>query len=447
MPGTIKRGSNWTGNYSRFSYDESKRQVVMLKELGKPVLDDEFNFLQDALLTMTRKGFRDAFGGASPNNGFQVVGTGANNDFTIKGGDGTVDNAGVFYVGGLRMILPSDVAYSTQEVPGAALTAPTTGTRLDTVYLDVYLDEQSPSDDPTMVDPTLNIETSRRARMFYSVQVAQGASPPSLEYIDANGRLHVTAVLATLNRTTSPAITPDLITDMRGKFRVSDAVAGGVAAHNTDLFAHYGATTGQRGFIVLATPTEAIAGSDNAKAITPFTLQAALGPIAGSGVPTGFEGFFLGASPPAGWLVADGSAVSRASYPILFAMVGTTYGPGDGTTTFNLPDNRGRSLLGSGTGSGLSSRPLGTQGGEEAHVLSQAELPNVSLGNGVVDDTGIAFNYGKITTDIPGAATTTMAIDTGGQPLTYQGLTGPLGSGAAHNTMHPYSAALPIIKY
>jgi len=51
----------------------------------------------------------------------------------------------------------------------------------------------------------------------------------------------------------------------------------------------------------------------------------------------------LGASPPAGWLLCDGAAVSRATFSNLFAIIGILYGPGDGSTTFNLPkfdDNR-----------------------------------------------------------------------------------------------------------
>jgi len=47
---------------------------------------------------------------------------------------------------------------------------------------------------------------------------------------------------------------------------------------------------------------------------------------------------FGAASPPVGWLLCDGSAVSRTQYPALFTAIGTTWGPGDGTTTFNLPD-------------------------------------------------------------------------------------------------------------
>lgn len=56
---------------------------------------------------------------------------------------------------------------------------------------------------------------------------------------------------------------------------------------------------------------------------------------------TGSVNFFAGTYAPTGWLKANGAAVSRATYADLFAYIGTTYGVGDGTTTFNLPDMRG----------------------------------------------------------------------------------------------------------
>lgn len=78
---------------------------------------------------------------------------------------------------------------------------------------------------------------------------------------------------------------------------------------------------------------------------------------------------------PTGWLLCDGSAVSRTTYAALFAAISTTYGAGDGTTTFNLPDPRGRAVIGAGLGSGLTNRVVAATGGEETHLLTAAELP------------------------------------------------------------------------
>jgi microcystin-dependent protein len=79
---------------------------------------------------------------------------------------------------------------------------------------------------------------------------------------------------------------------------------------------------------------------------------------------------FAGSAPPAGWLPCDGSAVSRTDYATLFAVVGTTYGAGDGSTTFNLPDLKGRVVIGvSGT------HALGSTGGSETVTLTENQLP------------------------------------------------------------------------
>jgi microcystin-dependent protein len=87
---------------------------------------------------------------------------------------------------------------------------------------------------------------------------------------------------------------------------------------------------------------------------------------------------FAGASTPAGWLLCDGAAISRTTYANLFTAIGTVYGVGDGSTTFNLPDLRGRSIFGldnmGGTSasrvtsgvSGLAGSTLGAAGGSEA---------------------------------------------------------------------------------
>jgi microcystin-dependent protein len=85
-------------------------------------------------------------------------------------------------------------------------------------------------------------------------------------------------------------------------------------------------------------------------------------------VPIGFMGPWPTNTPPTGWLLCDGRAVSRTAYRKLFSVLGITYGAGDGVQTFNLPDMRGRFFLGkaaSGTGS-----TLGATGGALDHTHS-----------------------------------------------------------------------------
>jgi microcystin-dependent protein len=87
---------------------------------------------------------------------------------------------------------------------------------------------------------------------------------------------------------------------------------------------------------------------------------------AGTTVPTGNISMYGGASAPAGYLLCDGSAVSRGTFAALFAVVASTFGAGDGVTTFNLPDLRQRFPMGkaaSGTGN-----VLGATGGAVDHT-------------------------------------------------------------------------------
>ena len=76
------------------------------------------------------------------------------------------------------------------------------------------------------------------------------------------------------------------------------------------------------------------------------------------------------------WLICDGTAISRTTYSALFSLVGTAYGAGDGSNTFNVPDLRSRSPIGYNTASitGRSTRAIAASGGEEAHQLSEGEL-------------------------------------------------------------------------
>jgi microcystin-dependent protein len=91
---------------------------------------------------------------------------------------------------------------------------------------------------------------------------------------------------------------------------------------------------------------------------------------------------FAGSTPPDKWLLCDGSQVSRITYKSLFEVIGTTYGAGDGSTTFNLPDCRGRFSLAkstSGTGS-----VLGETGGslDHTHAFSGVSISGTTSANG-----------------------------------------------------------------
>ena len=115
-----------------------------------------------------------------------------------------------------------------------------------------------------------------------------------------------------------------------------------------------------RGAIELATAAEVQAGVNTTKAVTPDTLTQSLSAL-GLAIPSGSVTAFAGSSAPSGYLLCDGSQQSRTTYADLYAVIGDTYGPGDGSTTFNLPDLRGEFVRGLDNGRGADAgRVLGS---------------------------------------------------------------------------------------
>jgi microcystin-dependent protein len=93
-------------------------------------------------------------------------------------------------------------------------------------------------------------------------------------------------------------------------------------------------------------------------------------------IPTGIIEMFAGSVAPIGWLICDGSIVSRIAFSDLFKIIGTTYGAGNSNNTFTLPDMRGRFPIGVGAGSGLTTRTLAATLGAETATLAETNLPS-----------------------------------------------------------------------
>lgn len=142
---------------------------------------------------------------------------------------------------------------------------------------------------------------------------------------------------------------------------------------------------------------------------------------------------YAGASAPPGWLLCDGSPISRVVYSNLFDVIGTTYGTGDSSTTFNVPNLRGRVPVGYDS-TQVEFDVLGEIGGEKAHILQIGEMPlhshslAANLGNNGSGSGELEGTYGNA------------------HRINDSGVTGDTGGGTAHNNLSPYVVLKYIIK-
>lgn len=160
-----------------------------------------------------------------------------------------------------------------------------------------------------------------------------------------------------------------------------------------------------------------------------------------AGSPVGAVSPYAGTSAPTGWLLCYGQAVSRTTYAALFAVVSTTYGVGDGSTTFNVPDLRGRVVAGqddmggssadrlTNQTNGIDGDTLGATGGAETHTLTTAQIPSHTHDISVATNTAVITQTAGAT---PGNTGTTSTAAAGG--------------GGAHNNVQPTLILNYIIK-
>jgi microcystin-dependent protein len=133
-----------------------------------------------------------------------------------------------------------------------------------------------------------------------------------------------------------------------------------------------------------------------------------------------------GATAPAGYLLCDGAAVSRTTYAALYSALGgasSPWGQGDGSTTFNVPDMRGRAPKGAGQGTGLTNRALGATTGTETHLLTSAEsgVPAHTHGYSGPDNTNNARQSGGAAVPLGDTPKTTNANTAANAASAYKG--------------------------
>ena len=161
-------------------------------------------------------------------------------------------------------------------------------------------------------------------------------------------------------------------------------------------------------------------------------------------VPTGSTQMFAGSIAPRGWLIADGSAVSRTTYAALFAVIGTIYGNGDGSTTFNLPDMRGVVVRGVDRGRNLD--PGRVQGTYQGDLFASHSHGNTATSSSSGEH---AHNYSGTTSSNGEHVHSKSVASLGGSTDPYRGDYAPWGdvfrpnvtvtTGSAGQHQHTYS--------
>ena len=152
---------------------------------------------------------------------------------------------------------------------------------------------------------------------------------------------------------------------------------------------------------------------------------------------------------PEGWLLCDGSAVSRTTYSNLYLAIRETYGSGDGSTTFNLPNLCGRVPVGYDE-SDSDFDSLGETGGEKKHTLIANELPKLE-GNIIMHSAGEATNIADMNGIVSSTRNNNNQYKSGGNTTSGAGSIGTFkisfGNNEAHNIVQPYITLKYIIKY
>lgn len=167
-----------------------------------------------------------------------------------------------------------------------------------------------------------------------------------------------------------------------------------------------------------------------AKAVYDFAQSIAS--IEGDTLPIGAIIPFSSDTIPENWLLCDGQAVSRTTYQELFSAIGTTYGNGDGSTTFNLPDLQGKIPVGKDEND-TDFNALGSTGGEKEHTLTTNEMPSHNHQSS---------NYYEGSGGTPGIWAVRSYADLTG----YKDSSSQTGGNQAHNNVQPYIVQNYIMK-
>lgn len=185
-----------------------------------------------------------------------------------------------------------------------------------------------------------------------------------------------------------------------------------------------------------------------------------LGQSKANGVPIATVVDFAGSNAPDKWLLCFGQSISRTEYSSLFSIIGTTYGSGDGSTTFNLPDLRGRVLAGKDNMGGANANRLGTfsgftvasnlgeSGGSEVVSLTRAQLPTDQITPQGTVNVQADIPYAPNSGGAPGSGWLSAGGSTAVRIIQsiFNGTPFQLGSGQSHLNVQPTIVLNKIIK-
>lgn len=178
--------------------------------------------------------------------------------------------------------------------------------------------------------------------------------------------------------------------------------------------------------------------------------------------PIGTIHMYAGSNAPAGYLLCEGQAVSRSEYARLFNQIGSTYGAGNGSTTFNIPDLRGRVAVGRDSSGTFAN--IAATGGAETHALDVTQIPSHthiqnshnhtqnSHGHGTNTRIGWGagsrgLDWGRTDANSPATAWGAGSSSTTASNQSTTATNQNTGSSSPHNNLQPYNTVNYIIKF
>ncbi|RMD87199.1 MAG: tail fiber protein [Calditrichaeota bacterium] len=471
------------GNYSRNMFDERNRYLQSLVQQGIPWVDADDNDYRDIVLTLYRRQNQVIIGNASPNDGFKIVGTGLNNDFVIKGGDGTPDGSGRIFVEGYMPFLLSDITYKGTPAAGLAgedqrsIHSKITAISYSSISNETTITDTSANYVPNELvgrDLVVNIEngnafpivsnTSTQIVVSGDATAATGTgggdvgtryrielSTPTAARVDG---VYLNVYLDEIDSNEDTNLKHSLGSNtveaqIRSRLEHSIFVREDITTYGE--FTNYVDSDGNQHYVLkIATINRTATAAITSSMVSDLRKSYTTGGLA---IPVGTILAFANTAPP-GFLLCDGSLKLVNDYPDLASYLGTTYG-GDGVNNFGLPNLKGRAIFGVDPADTLFDT-IGKTGGSTTKDISHAH--NISLATDIAG----AHNHGGATgitssfitpnhdpqfpfTTVDTAHTHPISTD-GDHSHNVNGLTATSGS-TTQDVVNPYIALNYYIKF